>query len=241
MKRIALIIFFLSFIFAGNTLAGDLVVVELFTSQGCEKCPPANKLLAELAEEKNILALSWHVDYWDYQGWEDTLADPEHTRRQENYNQALGRKGVYTPQIIINGRREVVGSNKLDLYQTIQSALIANELPVTVRLEGSAENLQVRLGGSEDNSRAVVVLVWYDSLQKIKIGAGANAGKTITYANVVRKVKNLGEWQGEAVTFAIDLRDPGRGGADCLAILVQDGETGRIIGATKITLDSLPE
>ena len=241
MKRIALIIFFLSFIFAGNTLAGDLVVVELFTSQGCEKCPPANKLLAELAKEKNILALSWHVDYWDYQGWKDTLADPEHTRRQENYNQALGKKGVYTPQIIINGRREVVGSYKLALYQTIQSALIANELPVTVRLEGGAENLQVRLGGSEDNSRAVVVLVWYDSLQKIKIGAGANAGKTITYANVVRKVKNLGEWQGQAVTFPIDLRDPGRGGADCLAILVQDGETGRIIGATRITLDSFPD
>ena len=73
------------------------------------------------------------------------------------------------------------------------------------------------------------------------VGAGANAGKTITYANVVRKVKNLGEWQGQAMTFPIDLRDPGRGGADCLAILVQDGETGRIIGATRITLDSLPE
>ncbi len=241
MKRIALITFLLSFIFAGNTLAGDLVVVELFTSQGCEKCPPANKLLAELAEEENILALSWHVDYWDYQGWKDTLANPEHTRRQENYNQALGRNGVYTPQIIINGRHEVVGSHKLDLYQTIQSALIANELPMTVRLEGGLTGLQVRLDGSEDNSGAVVKLVWYDSLQKIKIGAGANTGKTIAYTNVVRNVKNLGEWQGETITLPIDLRDPDRGGADCLAILVQDGETGPIIGATKISLDSLPK
>ena len=238
MKRIALLTFLLSFIFAGSTLADDLIVVELFTSQGCEKCPPANKLLSELADEKGVLALSWHVTIWDYQGWKDTLAKPEFTVRQEDYNKALGRKGVYSPQVIINGRRQMVGSNKLDLYQNIQSAVIANELPMSVYLETATKGPQVRVNGAVEFSGAVVKLVWYDSTQKIKIGAGANAGKTITYTNVVRSAQTLGTWQGKGTTYSIDLRDPERGGADRLAVLVQDGETGPIIGAATLSLDT---
>ena len=237
MKRFALLTFLFSIIFANNVLADDLVVVELFSSQGCEKCPPANQLLADLAKEKNILALSWHVDYWDFRGWKDTLADPDFTWRQEHYNKSLGRKGVYTPQIIINGRRQVVGSNKLDLYQTIQAAVIANELPITVRLNTGPKGLQVTISGSENYTGALIKLIWFDSLQKIKIGAGANAGKTIAYANVVRTARNLGQWDGDQITLAIDLNDSARGGADGLAIIVQDGETGPILGAGRIKLN----
>jgi len=240
MKRIGLFTFLFSFMLSPLASADDLVVVELFSSQGCDMCPPANKLLSELAEEKNVLALGWHVDYWDYQGWKDTLAKPEYTTRQGGYNAALGRKGVYTPQMIINGRHQLLGSNKLALYQTIQNALIGNEMPMTVRLEAGKKGLQVRVDGPESNNGATVKLVWFESLLKIKIGAGGNAGKTISYTNVVRDYKTLGVWRGTSMTLSIDLADPGRGGADHLAVLVQDGDTGPIIGAAKVSLDSLP-
>jgi len=240
MKRIGLFAFLCSLLAAPLAAADDLVVVELFNSQGCDMCPPANKLLAEVAEERNVLALSWQVDYWDYQGWKDTMAQSAYTARQEDYNAALGRRGVYTPQMIINGRRQVVGSNKLDLYQTIQSALIANELPMTVHIEASKEGLQVRVDGPKQNKGANIQLVWFNSLVKIKIGAGGNAGKTISYVNVVRDFKTLAVWQGKNLTVPIDLADPGRNGADHLAVLVQEKSGGAILGAARVSLENLP-
>lgn len=236
-KHLTLLTFLLSLFFTNSVLADDVVVIELFTSQGCEKCPPANTLMQELTGNKNVLPLTWHVDYWDYMGWKDTLAKPEFTLRQEDYNAALGRKGVYTPQVIVNGRRQLVGSNKLDLYENIRTSIIANEMPLVVKIEGGHSNLRVRVDGPASTSGAVIKMVWYDTMQKIKISAGGNAGKTIDYVNVVRSSKNIGVWQGKEVTIPLDLNDPDRAGADCIAILVQVGETGPIIGAAYIVLN----
>ena len=239
MKRIILAFLFLFFTTANHAFADSKVVVELFTSQGCAKCPVANKLLSEFADNPDIVALNWHVDYWDYMGWKDTLASPENTMRQEAYNQAIGRKGVYTPQVIINGKRQVVGSHKLDLLQTIRSSIISNELPLTLRFKGGKDDLSISVAGSDRTRSAIVTLIWYDSVQNVNIAAGENAGKTIRYTNVVRHALNIGEWNGEKVSFAIDLDDPARNGADCIAVLVQDGPGGPIFGAAKIVLSDI--
>ena len=239
MKRIALVFLFLAFAPANQVFADSKVVVELFTSQGCAKCPPANKLLSEIADNPDIIALNWHVDYWDYMGWKDTLASPENTARQEAYNEAIGEKGVYTPQAIINGQRQIVGSHKLELLQSVRSSLISNELPLTLRFEGNKNNLRVSVAGPDLEEGAIVTLVWYDSVQNVNISAGENAGKTIRYANVVRHASNIGEWTGERVAFPINLNDPNRNGADCIAILVQDGPGGPIIGAAKLLLGDI--
>lgn len=239
MKKIAFITILFSFIFTSQVLADDFVVVELFTSQGCEKCPPANKLMEELGRDKTVLTLSWHVDYWDFMGWRDTLAKPEFSDRQKAYNKALGRKGVYTPQVIINGRREVAGTNKLGLYEKIRSSIISNEMPMKVRFEGGQANLKIRIKGPDAARGAVVKLIWLESLQRIKINAGNNAGKTINYVNIVKNTKNIGVWPGGELTIALDMDSPERAGADRIVILIQKGENGPIIGAAKFDLERL--
>lgn len=240
MKKSVLIIVLFSFIFASYAFADDVVVVELFTSQGCEKCPPANMLMEDLSRDKTVVSLSWHVDYWDFMGWQDTMANPEFTERQKAYNEALGRKGVYTPQAIINGRRQVAGSNKMDLYEIIHDSKASDEMPVTVTFEGNLSSLEIKMNGPETAEGAVIKIIWLKSLQRIKISDGKNAGKTITYVNVVKNVKNIGVFQGEDLTIPLDLNDSDWNGADRIVVLLQMGETGPILGAAKIDLDSLP-
>ena len=240
MKKSALIIVLFSFIFASQTFADDVVVVELFTSQGCEKCPPANMLMEDLSRDKTVVSLSWHVDYWDFMGWQDTMAKPAFTERQKAYNEVLGRKGVYTPQAIINGRRQVAGSNKMDLYEIIHNSKTSGEMPMTVTFEGDLSGLKIKMNGPETAEGAVIKIIWLDSLQRIKISDGKNAGKTITYVNAVKSFKNIGVFQGEELTIPLDLNDADWNGADTIVVLLQMGETGPILGAAKIDLDSLP-
>jgi len=240
MKKSALIIVLFSFIFASQAFADDVVVVELFTSQGCEKCPPANMLMEDLSRDKTVVSLSWHVDYWDFMGWQDTMAKPAFTERQKAYNEALGRKGVYTPQAIINGRRQVAGSNKMDLYEIIHNSKASDEMPVTVIFEGDLSSLKIKMNGPETAEGAVIKIIWLESLQRIKISDGKNAGKTITYVNVVKNVKNIGVFQGEDLTIPLELNDADRNGADRIVVLLQMGETGPILGAAKIDLERLP-
>jgi len=229
-----------SFIFANQAFADDVVVVELFTSQGCEKCPPANLLMEDLTRDETVISFSWHVDYWDFMGWQDTMAKPAFTERQKAYNETLGRKGVYTPQAIINGRREVAGSNKMGLFDIIHSSKTSDALPITVTFEGDASVLNIKLNGPETVEGAVIKIIWLDSMQRIKISDGKNAGKTITYVNAVKSFKNIGVFQGEELTIPLNLNDADRNGADRIVVLLQMGETGPILGAAKIDLDRLP-
>lgn len=210
-----------------------MVAVELFTSQGCSACPPADALLARLAEEEDLVVLSLHVDYWDYLGWRDRFARPENTRRQKLYARAHHARSIYTPQVIVQGRWRKVGSDEAEVRAAIamaraEAARVALELrELPDRLELHVRPL-ARIGFAE---AGVLHLVSYDRPQTVRIERGENAGREITYVNVVRDWMRLGVWdgRGEAV-FSAPLPVMGRG----LAVLLQDGPVGPILAATRL-------
>ncbi|MCH8201529.1 MAG: DUF1223 domain-containing protein [Proteobacteria bacterium] len=212
------------------------VVVELFTSQGCIACPPADVVLNELAEDDSILALSWAVDYWDYLGWKDTFGSAQNTVRQEYYNREFGQKGVYTPQMIINGRHQVIGSRKKDVLALVERARAEQDL-ARVSLSGDRTHLEVLIEGEAPRGKAVVRVIWYKSEEIVYIRNGDNRGKSLRYSNVVRGSDIMGQWDGNKVILPIDLGPIIASGADCVAIIVQDGEYGPILGAAKLALD----
>lgn len=206
------------------------VVVELFTSQGCSSCPPADALLGELAMRGDLLALSLHVDYWDYIGWKDPYASPEITERQRAYARTMGSRMVYTPQTIVDGREEMIGSRRGAVLGAIEKADL-EEKRVAIRVVG--DNAVEISAGEAPAGGAVVWLVTYDHEQTTEILRGENAGRRISYYNVVRSIERLGHWMGEALSFPVDcesLIGPNRGAA----ILVQAGGYGPILGAARL-------
>jgi hypothetical protein len=199
-------------------------------------CPPAHILQQEYAEMAGAITLTWHVEHWDFMGWRDTYAKPEFSKRQYDYNEAFGRKGVYTPQVIINGREQMVGSNKLEVYTAIKNALVGNETPVDVRFGRNGTSVRAIVSGRKPATRTGIFLVWVKLKGRIKINSGTNIGKTLDYMNIVRHSSSIGTLDDEPQTFMINLNDPNRGDSDALAILVQEGNVGRIIGAGFLVL-----
>lgn len=192
---------------AGPASSGDgrnrpMGVVELFTSQGCSSCPPADALLAELVREEDIIGLSYHVDYWNYLGWKDTLASPENTARQKTYAQMLGSESVYTPQAIINGRDHANGADR-HAIRTKMATMRANRhgLSVPVEIAHEGESLFIRIGPGE--GMANVLLVVFDRSNTVKVANGENKGRIITYVNSVRSIRPVGLWKGEARTIEL--------------------------------------
>ena len=183
-------------------------VIELFTSQGCSSCPPADKLLGELSRDPTLLTLSLPVDYWDYLGWKDTLALHGHSVRQRAYADCAWRpRSGYTPQAVINGVVAVVGSDKAAIEQAIaqtrQSAAPLT-LPVTMTVADGKVSVNVPAAGGEHGS-AEVWLCPITGKAKIAIGRGENGGHTLAYTNVVRRWVKLGDWNGNAETFNVPL------------------------------------
>jgi len=171
------------------------VVVELFTSQGCPSCPPADGFFEQLAARDDVLALSLHVDYWDYIGWEDTFGSPAHTARQRGYAAAAGQKMVYTPQMVVNGEDLVVGSRYRDVTDLIDKHRAARDEGITVELR--REGGQVRLEARSDTPREMPLLVQFARYMPegtVDIARGENAGRTITYINVVTDLVEVAEW-----------------------------------------------
>ncbi|MBN1417852.1 MAG: DUF1223 domain-containing protein [Planctomycetes bacterium] len=210
--------------------AGErLSVIELFTSQGCSSCPSADRLLGELSKRKDVLALSLPVDYWDYIGWKDTLASPAFSARQRAYAHARGDRAVYTPQAVVNGLVHRVGSDRKALSDALRETNAKRPtVPVDVSMNG--DKIAVRIGDGRPGSRASVLLVLFDPSETVSIKRGENAGRTITYHNVVRRIVRIGAWTGEAQSFTVPKPSDGR---RC-AILVQAGaqdEPGAILGA----------
>lgn len=221
----------------------SLVVVELFTSQGCAACPPADKVLTRLSKDANILVLSWPVDYWDYLGWTDTFADEAHTRRQENYNRSLGQKGVYTPQMIINGREQTVGSREAEVRNIVARQKAGQVLDVNVSLiqtgVQAGDGLAIKVSSGKIDRPAIVWLLLYDSASTVDIRFGDNRSRSLHYTNIVRRTINAGSWDGGEISIPIDWNMIRESGVDCIAVLIQDGETGPILGATKLVLADL--
>ena len=207
------------------TAAEPRAVIELFTSQGCDSCPPADKLVGELAKDPTLIALSLAVDYWDYVGWKDTLALPGHGARQRAYSRARGDRNVFTPQAIINGAVQARGSDKADIDRAIvQSHTQPSVLmmPVSLALDDGKLTAKVP-AGKTGNERADVWLCPVMKTVPVEITRGENKGHTFTYHNVVRRWIKLGEWNGAAQTWSVPVKDFQTDGVDQVAVLVQSG------------------
>ncbi len=207
------------------------VVVELFTSQGCNSCPPADAFLARLAERKDVLAMSLPVTYWDMLGWKDTLASDANTRRQKAYAAAMGRGGVYTPEMIVDGMADMVGSREAAVDDAI-GAREADMAFVPVDLRATPSELHIAVGAGDANGNATIWLFHLIDKAMVNVKTGENGGHVLAYRNVVRDVKAVGVWKGQAIS--LDLPRSGTAPHDSLAVVVQQGGYGRIIGAAQI-------
>ncbi|MGB7317456.1 MAG: DUF1223 domain-containing protein [Planktotalea sp.] len=172
------------------------VVIELFTSQGCSSCPPADALMHKLAARGDVIALSMHVDYWDYIGWKDEFARPENTARQKAYAHAAGRRSVYTPQMIIGGVDSVVGTHPMDVADMIAKHARESK-DVSLKLARTGKRLMIAANARRP-AKYDVKVVNFTPKRTSAIKRGENAGKTITYVNVVSNLKVVGKWDGRA-------------------------------------------
>jgi hypothetical protein len=205
-------------------------VVELFTSQGCSSCPAADKLFGQLAtSDSKVIALSVPIDYWDYIGWKDTLAKPGHSVRQRGYARARGDREVYTPQAVINGVTQALGSDRAAIERAItKSRRNPATLSVPVDISVADGKLTVKVAaGTPQNQSATVWLCSVASVVPVKIGRGENRGRTVAYHNVVRHWTKLGEWNGKDASFAIPLSEVKVDGADEAVVMVQNGSRER--------------
>lgn len=184
-------------------------VVELFTSQGCSSCPPADRTLAEMTDRGGLITLAWHVDYWDRLGWKDTFSSPSATNRQEAYNSSIGA-GVFTPQFVVNGKRNGLGGE-------------GGGLPVAVNVTNDSGSLNIKVGGGSGSAN--LYLVTFLNSATVAIKRGENAGRDVTYRHVVSGLRNVGAWNGSAINVSV----PHDGGG--CAILLQRGTNGPILGA----------
>ncbi|GEO85885.1 MULTISPECIES: DUF1223 domain-containing protein [Alphaproteobacteria] len=213
-------------------------VVELFTSQGCSSCPPADKALETLVRKGGIVALSYHVDYWNYLGWADTLASPENTARQYAYARSLGRTGVYTPQALVNGRDHLKGTD-LGMIERKLDALRAQGDGLTVPISANRRGDELSITVGAGKGRAEVVIVYFRQHQTVEVTKGENTGKTIDYVNSVSDVQSVAMWNGAALDLTLPAKKIGTDGVDGCAILLQStgphGEPAAILGATVLT------
>ena len=217
--------------------AGPRAVIELFTSQGCSSCPPADKLMGQLSSDPSLVVISQPIDYWDYLGWKDTLADPRNSARQRGYSKVRGDREVYTPQVVVDGSVHALGSDKEAIERAIDLSRkngLAPSLPVTLSVGNGRLAVTVAEGGDPRNGAEV----WVFGMMKavtVAIGRGENHGKTITYHNVARRSAKLGVWTGNAETYSIATKDLGPEGLDMAAVMVQRGtleKPSTVLGAT---------
>jgi hypothetical protein len=215
--------------------------VELFTSQGCSSCPPADKLIGELTRDPSIVALSLAIDIWDYLGWKDTLALKGHTKRQQAYARMRGDREVYTPQVVVNGVMHVPGADRAAIDRAIEVTRrdgTAMALPVKVTVTG--DKLTVEVSASKDGQgQGEVWLLPVAKKIPVAIERGENKGHTITYSNVVRRWVKLGEWVGNAEVYHLSIKEFQNGEIDSLAVVVQKGDTstpGLMLGAGSAAL-----
>jgi hypothetical protein len=212
------------------------VVVELFTSQGCNSCPPADALLGQFAAtRKDVLAMSLPITYWDMLGWKDTLASEGDTRRQKGYSLAMGHGGVYTPQMIIDGISDVVGGREAQVNAAI-AARQADMQNIAVTLTANPREVHVVVGPADDRGDYNATIWLFRILPQavVAVAGGENSGHTLAYKNVVRDIKAVGLWKGQPVTLDLPRQEMTGVSHDSIAVVVQQGGYGRILGAAMI-------
>ncbi|HEX2216003.1 MAG TPA: DUF1223 domain-containing protein [Xanthobacteraceae bacterium] len=239
--RIVLPLLMLASSAPGAALAEPRGMIELFTSQGCSSCPPADKLIAELARDDSLVVISLPIDYWDYLGWKDTLARPRHTARQRGYASVRGDREVYTPQAVINGIVHVVGSDRNAIEDAIartRGHAAALTVPIHASLVGGELKVEIKPAKKAES----VAEVWLCTIAKaipVAIKRGENRGRTITYHNVVRKWIKLGVWNGGEQNWTVPPSELQSEEADLVAVLLQTGSIenpGAVLGAATAPL-----
>ncbi len=212
--------------------AGRPVIVELFTSQSCSSCPPADAYFESLKNRPGVVALSYHVDYWDYLGWRDTLGEPEYSQRQYDYAKSRGDSDVYTPQVVINGGKHYVGSLRPAVSAAIDAALTENPGRwVDLAMADNATDLVIEIAAGDATAEATLWFMAFVPLVTAEIGKGKNAGKTIDYHNVVRKMVPADMWHGEAAKIVLPRSSVIPEDCKGWVALLQEGKAGRVIGA----------
>ncbi|MEP2784251.1 MAG: DUF1223 domain-containing protein [Pseudoruegeria sp.] len=231
MRKFAGILASLFMASAGALFAGErAVVVELYTSQGCSSCPPADALFAELATQEGVIALALHVDYWDYIGWKDSFARPEHTDRQKSYAAVIGKRMIYTPQMIISGKDHVVGNKPDEVAAMIaKNSQGAPDVDLKLSRDGDVISISATPVSSGYGSLAVQ-LVRFEPTQMVDIKRGENAGKVLNYNNIVTDWSRVSDWDG---TEPLDIQVKVMGDQP-LAVIIQPNGNGPILAAAKL-------
>ena len=210
-------------------------VLELFTSQGCSSCPPADAMLKTYSEDPGVVALSFPVDYWDYLGWKDTFASSRNTERQKAYAKARGDGAIYTPQLVVNGALHVNGANKAGIDQAIELTTKNTALPhVPIRIWQEANALNISVAGAENGREVVEATIWLALVQPlatVDIERGENAGSKLTYTNVVRELTAVGLWKGQPILIQIPRAAVMQASTQRSVVFVQEGKAGPILGA----------
>ena len=227
MRSLALILSLLAMTLGSQARAEGPVVVELYTSQGCSSCPPADRLLRDIAMRSDVIAIALHVDYWDYIGWEDSFADPRFTRRQKAYARAAGHGTIYTPQFVVGGTDHVVGSRPEELMERI-AAHHALPRAVTLETRRTDDSLAIRATGAAADY--IVQLVRIHPSATVEILRGENAGHTLTYGQIATDWQVVGQWAGgEALDLEIALEGP-----EPAVVIIQHNGMGAIAAAAVV-------
>jgi hypothetical protein len=208
------------------------VILELFTSQGCSSCPPADAYIQTLIGKPGVVPLTYHVDYWDYLGWRDTLGSAEYSQRQYDYAQSRGDKNVYTPQIVINGQQHFVGSQRSSVSDGIGNARSDNSAEwVEITMSENKTDVMIDIAAGAPGKEATLWLMAYAPSVSVEIKKGENAGSTVTYKNVVRKMVPASMWHGEAAKLVLPRSSVIPEECKGWVALLQEGKVGPIIGA----------
>lgn len=233
---------FLAFLLAASPFqaqAGTFVepkgVIELFTSQGCRSCPPADRAFQQLVRQGDVVALSYHVDYWNYLGWADTLGTAENTDRQYAYAKTFGRSGVYTPQAVLNGRDHLKGTDAGEVNRRLDGMKASGQgLVVPVKAVQNGDQLSISVGSGA--GKANVVVVYFREHQTVEMLKGENVGQSMDYWHSVTDVQTVGVWNGQAIDITLPARVISSDKSDGCAVLLQsadaEGNPAGIVGAT---------
>lgn len=209
-----------------DAVPAEPVVIELFTAQGCAGCPEANGRVEAIADQPGVIALTYAVDYWDYLGWEDTFARPEFAQRQRAYRRPLKLRAVGTPQVVIDGRRQVPGAQEAALKAAVEEEAARRVFPPEIEFRATGDSVGVGSGRAPAGGAEVVAVIYRPGPQSVEIGSGDNRGQTVRQINVVRAVRSLGAWTGRPALYALpDSLGPG----EAVAVLVQARTDRRIL------------
>jgi hypothetical protein len=209
-------------------------IVELFTSQGCSSCPPADAFMRDLVKRGDVIALSYNVDYWDYLGWKDTLGSAYNSKRQYDYAKSRGDMDVYTPQMVINGGNHFVGSNRSAVGDAIDASFGTGAERVGLKMEEDGKELVISAAAASAPVEGTLWLMAVSPLVKVQIERGENAGTAVSYHNAVRKCLAAGMWKGDTLNLRVPKGEVMEKGASAVVALLQAGHVGAILGAARL-------